>query len=103
MTEELKPCPQCGAKTKQRDNIHAFWECIKCEMELYDDYKEWWCYKEIDRLKEIIKKKDEALKKIFDQTIETPMGNGVKSVRLMGRIEIENLAKEALKLTEEGK
>lgn len=51
MSEELRPCPQCGAVTKRRSKLLDYWDCTECEMELFDDYLSWWCWKEIDRLK----------------------------------------------------
>ena len=48
MSEELKPCPQCGSKVKKRMRQY-FYDCVNCEMELYDDYKLWWIWKELEK------------------------------------------------------
>lgn len=48
--EELKKCPQCGGPVKHNDHEIGFM-CVACEMDLYEGYAEWWCYKEISHLK----------------------------------------------------
>lgn len=62
----LKPCPQCGCEVKKNDyKLGAM--CISCEMDLYDDYHEWWCYKELNKNQETIRVLLDLLKRNIEQ------------------------------------
>ena len=61
MSEELKPCPQCGSKVKKRMRQY-FYDCVNCEMELYDDYKLWWIWKELEKKDKLCMELVEAIK-----------------------------------------
>jgi hypothetical protein len=66
MSEELKPCPFCWQTPETSINLNGDKSiCHLNECKNLESIKEWnsaWCWKEIDRLKESIKTKDEALK-----------------------------------------
>jgi hypothetical protein len=62
---KLLPCPECGGQVRNvTDKIHFM--CIECEMNLPYDYRDWWCWKEIDRLKMIIAKQNKELRKNYE-------------------------------------
>ena len=83
MSEELKPCPQCGSKVKKRMRQY-FYDCVNCEMELYDDYKLWWIWKELEKKDKLCR---ELLGKLWFVHAEINCSGDCTTVDLIKRAE----------------
>jgi len=102
MSEELRPCPQCGERI---DELRTLKECSECEMEMPFEYGDWWCWKEIDRLKEdcahremenfSLKQQNEKMRKALEEGIKVIKRKGEDGWLFGARFLM--LAEEALK------
>lgn len=109
MSEIKKKCPFCGGETENESNSDFIFcsnkECLLNGCGCYAD--EWNNRPEEDRLREIIRKKDEALKFYAGSTCGTKNENGTYSIKTKDSLGFDleftydpRLAQEALKIGE---
>jgi hypothetical protein len=94
MSQEIRKCPFCGNKGIKDGNLvtcPTVGDDSCCSTSTVEDWQNAYCWKEIERLREIIKRKDEAL-----ETISNEVGCIEKLGRTITENRIIDLAKEFL-------
>ena len=90
MSEELKPCPQCGGQVRRILEKQHFM-CIECEMDLPFDYRDWWFSKTIDKQQheiDTLKEQIEDYKKRWEHAEDANIKLSQNCAELRKRFEV---------------